>query len=105
MLELILRKKLMLVNSDGVILIEPFSFNNNHEGFILLKSKLDSLNSSEILIGLESTAHYAENVIFFLNSNGFKLAVINPIQTAFMSKTGIRKTKTDKVDSLLSARY
>lgn len=89
------------VDSDGVIIIEPFSFSNNHEGFKLLKSKLDSLDKNNVLVGLESTAHYAENVIFFLHSLDFNLAVINPVQTAAMRKTGIRKTKTDKVDSLL----
>ena len=89
------------VDSDGVSIIEPFSFTNNHEGFKLLKSKLDTLDKSNLLIGLESTAHYAENVIFFLHGCGFDLAVINPVQTAAMRKTGIRKTKTDKVDSLL----
>ena len=88
------------VNADGVILIEPFAFQNDHEGFKLLKSKLDTLKG-DILIGLESTAHYAENVIFFLHSQHYNLAVINPVQTAAMRKTGIRKTKTDKVDSLL----
>lgn len=89
------------VDSDGVIILEPFSFSNNHEGFKCLKSKLDSLDKNNVLIGLESTAHYAENVIFFLHSLEFNLAVINPVQTAAMRKTGIRKTKTDKVDSLL----
>ena len=88
------------MNADGVILIEPFAFQNDHEGFKLLKSKLDTLKG-DILIGLESTAHYAENVIFFLHSQHYDLAVINPVQTAAMRKTGIRKTKTDKVDSLL----
>ena len=89
------------VDQDGVVIIEPFSFSNNHQGFKLLKSKLDALDKSKLLIGLESTAHYAENVIFFLHNCGFDLAVINPVQTAAMRKTGIRKTKTDKVDSLL----
>ncbi len=89
------------VDSDGVIIIEPFSFSNNHEGFKFLKSKLDSLDKNNVLVGLESTAHYAENVIFFLHSLDFNLAVINPVQTAAMRKTDIRKTKTDKVDSLL----
>lgn len=88
------------VNADGVVQIEPFAFQNDHEGFKLLKSKLDTLKG-DILIGLESTAHYAENVIFFLHSQHYRLAVINPVQTAAMRKTGIRKTKTDKVDSLL----
>lgn len=88
------------MNTDGVVLIKPFMFQNDHEGFKLLRSKIDALEG-DILIGLESTAHYAENVIFFLHSLHYKLAVINPVQTAAMRKTGIRKTKTDKVDSLL----
>ena len=89
------------VNTDGVIITPPFPFANNHEGFKLIREKLDTLDRAELLIGLESTVHYAENVIFFLHSMGYKLAVINPVQTAAMRKTGIRKTKTDKVDSLL----
>ena len=89
------------VNTDGVILLEPFAFQNNHDGFQLLKTNLDSLNKNDLIIGLESTAHYAENVIFFLHSLGYRLAVINPVQTAAVRKTGIRKTKTDKIDSLL----
>lgn len=89
------------MDSDGVIIIEPFPFSNNHEGFKLLKSKLDPLDKDDVLIGLESTAHYAENLIFFLHDLGFSLTVINPIQTAAMRKTNIRKTKTDKLDSLL----
>lgn len=88
------------MDTNGVILLEPFAFQNDHEGFKLLKAKLDSLKG-DILVGLESTAHYAENVIFFLHSQHYKLAVINPVQTAAMRKTGIRKAKTDKVDSLL----
>lgn len=89
------------MSADGMIVIDPFSFSNNHEGFKLLKSKLETLDKNDVLVGLESTAHYAENVIFFLHSSGFKLAVITPVQTAAMRETGIRKTKTDKIDSLL----
>ncbi len=59
------------MNTDGVVLLEPFVFRNDHEGFQLLKTKLETLDSNDLLIGLESTAHYAENVIFFLHSQGF----------------------------------
>lgn len=89
------------MNTDGVVLLEPFAFQNDHEGFQLLKAKLVSLDKNDLLIGLESTAHYAENLIFFLHAQGYRLAVINPVQTAAVRKTGIRKTKTDKIDSLL----
>ena len=87
--------------SDGETVFQPFKFPNTHDGFALLLSKLQPFPKSEILIGLESTAHYAENLIFFLSNNGYKLAVINPIQTASLRKTGIRKTKTDKIDAEL----
>lgn len=89
------------MDSDGVVLLAPFAFQNDHEGFQLLKAKLETLDKNDLLIGLESTAHYAENLIFFLHAQGYRLAVINPVQTAAMRKTGIRKTKTDKIDSLL----
>jgi transposase len=90
-----------VMNKDGEVLVDPFAFNNTRQGFDLLLNNLKNFPKEEVLIGLESTAHYAENLIFFLHSIGFKLAVINPIQTATLRKTGIRKTKTDKVDSLL----
>ena len=89
------------MDSDGVVLLDPFAFQNDHEGFQLLKAKLETLDKNDLLIGLESTAHYAENLIFFLHAQGYRLAVINPVQTAAVRKTGIRKTKTDKIDSLL----
>lgn len=89
------------MDSDGVVLLDPFAFQNDHEGFQLLKAKLETLDKNDLLIGLESTAHYAENLIFFLQAQGYRLAVINPVQTAAVRKTGIRKTKTDKIDSLL----
>lgn len=89
------------MNSDGEVLIEPFAFSNNTEGFCALLKKISIFNKAELLIGLESTGIYSENLICFLFGSGFNLAVINPIQTATLRKTSIRKTKTDKVDTLL----
>lgn len=88
-------------DSSGSILVKPFSFENNAEGFCLLLNNLSQFNPDELLIGLESTGIYSENLICFLYESGFKLAVINPIQTATLRKTEIRKTKTDKVDAML----
>ena len=49
------------VSSDGEILIEPFKFTNDYDGFYLLLSKLAPLNQNSIIIGLESTTHYSDN--------------------------------------------
>jgi len=83
------------------ILVEPFAFENNIEGFRKLDSVLDSFDNETLVIGLESTAHYGETLIEHLLSKGHHLAVINPIQTATLRKTNIRNTKTDSIDSLL----
>ena len=87
------------LSSDGEIIFEPFSFSNDNSGFQKLISKLESLDKTKILIGLESTAHYGENIISYLFNLNYKIGIINPIQTANLRRSNIRKTKNDKVDT------
>ena len=54
------------VSPDGEILIDPFQFSNDYDGFYLLLSKLAPLDQHSIIIGLESTAHYGDNLVRFL---------------------------------------
>jgi transposase len=92
------------ISSDGEVLIEPFKFTNDSDGFHKLVSKLNFLEKNSLIIGLESTAHYGNNLVEFLVSNNYKVCVINPIQTSTMRKNNIRKTKTDKVDTYIIAK-
>ena len=89
------------ISSDGEVLLEPFKFTNDNDGFLQFMSKLSSFEKDELIIGLESTAHYGNNLLMFLVPKGFKVVVINPIQTSTMRKNNIRKTKTDKVDTYI----
>ena len=93
-----------VISSDGEILIEPFKFTNDYDGFYLLLSKLAPLNQNSIIIGLESTTYYGDNLVRFLIGKDFKVYVLNPIQTSSMRKNNIRKTKTDKVDTFIIAK-
>lgn len=72
--------------SDGKILMEPFKFSNDADGFLLLSSKLEtlSLQDDSIIIGLESTAHYGDNLVRYLVASHFNVCVLNPIKTASM---------------------
>lgn len=88
-------------DASNNVLVKPFAFQNDAAGFGLLLNKLSKFDNKEVLIGLESTGIYSENLICFLYEAGYNLAVINPIQTATLRKTAIRKTKTDKIDALL----
>ena len=92
------------LSSDGEVLIEPFKFTNDSDGFFMLLPKLSSFDKDSIIIGLESTAHYDNNLLMFLVPKGYKVVVINPIQTATLRKNNIRKTKTDKVDTFIIAK-
>ena len=91
------------ITAEGEVLIEPFKFTNDADGFHLLSDKLNSLQSDSFIIGLESTAHYGDNLVRYLVNDGRKVCVINPIRTAAMRKANIRKTKTDKVDTITIA--
>ena len=90
-----------IMNSDGEILSEPFAFSNDHSGYQKLLKHLDSFSKKDTFIGMESTAHYAENLTSFLFKRGFQVCIINPIQTSSLRKSNIRKTKTDSVDTYL----
>ena len=75
-----------VVSNDGEVLVKPFEFTNDNDGFYLLLSKLNSFDIDSLIIGLESTAHYGNNLLFFLVSRGFKVCLINPIQSATMKR-------------------
>ena len=93
-----------VVSAEGEVLVKPFKFTNDNDGFQLLVSKLESLDKNSLIIGLESTAHYGDNLVEFLVARRYQVCVINPIQTSTMRKNNIRKTKTDRVDTLIIAR-
>lgn len=82
-----------VISSEGEVLVKPFKFTNDNDGFFRLLSDLDSFDRSSLIIGLESTAHYGDNLVEFLVSRRFQVCVINPIQTFTMRKNNIRKTK------------
>ena len=88
-----------VVSSDGEVIVKPFPFENSRKGFMKLIQEIE--NFHDCLIGLESTGHFAENLVTFLFDYGYKIGVINPIQTDSLRDSNIRKTKTDKIDTTL----
>ena len=93
------------ISSDGKELMKPFKFTNDGDGFQLLQSHLFELSRSDsIIIGLESTAHYGDNLVRYLVACHYNVCVLNPIKTSAMRKNNIRMTKTDKVDTFMIAK-
>ena len=91
-----------IISSDGEVLFDVFTIQNNIEGFesLLLKIKTVEKNPEKVKVGLEATGHYSCNILGFLENKGLPTIVINPLYTSLCRKSvSLRKTKTDKVDA------
>ncbi|MBQ2891914.1 MAG: IS110 family transposase [Bacilli bacterium] len=85
----------------GGVVHNSFSFENNSNGFAHFLSILNSLDTNkEKRIGMESTGHYGNNLMRFLDEHNFSFMVFNPYLTEkFRQACPSRKTKTDKIDA------
>ena len=91
-----------IVNSNGEVLFDVFTIQNNMDGFedLLFKIKTASKNLDKVKVGLEATGHYSCNILGFLKNKDLSTIVINPLYTsAYRKSLSLRKTKTDKVDA------
>ena len=85
--------------------IFQISTSMDRKGFEKLKKQLSSFSVSSVLIGMESTASYHVNLFSFLVAAGYKVILINPLQISNYVKMELRKTKTDKKDAVVIARF
>jgi len=60
---------------------------------------------SAVSIGMESTGCYHINLFSFLSARVANTVIINPLLISNFAKMSLRKTKTDKKDSLTIARF
>lgn len=95
----------IIINSEGNIVHDVFTFENNKMGFNTFYRSVASLLPLEVRIGLEATGHYGLNLIDFIDSKQLPLIVLNPLSVNLYRKsTTLRKTKTDKIDCLIIAQ-
>jgi transposase len=71
-----------VTSQNNKVLTPPFAFANDIDGYNLLLSKFKKFPKSDVVVGLESTGVYGENLISFLSEQGYKIALINPIETS-----------------------
>lgn len=91
-----------IVSSEGEVLADVFTVQNNLDGFKLLFQRIKSVapDLGEVKVGLEATSHYSYNILGFLLDKGLHTYAINPLHTnLFRKSTSLRRTKTDRVDA------
>ena len=96
-----------ILSSDGQVLLKPFSILNNLDGFNCLYSAICSYeeNPDKIKVGLEATGHYSFNILGYLLDKNLNCFLFNPLHSNLFRKSlTLRKTKTDKVDSVIIAK-
>ncbi|BCD62198.1 putative transposase [Nitratiruptor sp. YY08-26] len=88
------------------MVIKPFMFANNQEGFCKLLTKLQSLACSieEVLIGMEATGMMFENLYRYLHSLSYSVVLLNPYQIAkFRELDTMKRVKSDNIDTKMIA--
>ena len=95
-----------IISNAGELIVENSSFLNNKIGFQSLLEQLKPYNKSEVRIAFEATGHYSLNLELFLTNNGYTYIKTNPlIIHQFLKARSLRRTKTDKADSITIAKY
>lgn len=89
-----------IIDRDGQTVAKPKSFDNTAVGYQQLLTRLtDAGGPAKVLVGMEATGHYWLSLHEFLTRHGYKVEVLNPLQTAGQARRSIRTAKTDKIDT------
>lgn len=95
-----------IISNAGELIVENSSFQNNKIGFQSFLDQLKPYNKSEVRIAFEATGHYSLNLELFLTNKGYTYIKTNPlIIHQFLKARSLRRTKTDKADSITIAKY
>jgi transposase len=80
-------------------------FANTVAGFLQLETWLRDQATAPLHAGLEATGIYGEALALFLHQRDVPVSVINPARTHAFAKSELSRTKTDKTDAALIARF
>jgi transposase len=81
------------------------SFPNSQVGFERLLTWLANRKVSHVHACLESTGGWSEELAAFLHERGHVVSIVNPLAIKSFGKSELSRTKTDKADAALIARY
>src|SRR5260370_725082 len=86
--------------------IKPSPFANKAEGFSSLFERLERLGTppDQILVGLEATSRYGENLYYALLSRGYRVCLLHPSKMHACHTQRALRAKTDRVDATTIAR-
>jgi len=95
----------VLIDNDGEQATKGFTLTNDQKSFtqIIERFKELKLTPDSLLIGIEATGIWWENLYCFLTEKQFKVIVLNPHQTNKFREALRYKAKTDDIDACVIA--
>ncbi|EGQ20296.1 ISChy2 transposase [Sporosarcina newyorkensis 2681] len=92
----------MICTIYGDILKGPFEFDGSRTGFQVLQTAIketrEAYQLTDVILGIETTAHYYEDLVRVCMAQGYLVRILNAATTAKERETVLNYTKTDRVD-------
>lgn len=98
-------KSTIAIIKDGEIFVKPFNIDHTIEGFQIFLDKIKNVKKSEVKVVMESTGIYHLPILFKLLDSNFFVCVENAFLLKKYFDVYLRKTKSDKLDSIKIAKY
>src|SRR5260370_38156627 len=88
---------------DKSVVVKPISFANARQGWQLWEEKLSQLDAepTQILIGMEATSRYGENLYHELEQRGYVLRLFHPGQTHQFHQQQALRSKTEQLATVI----
>lgn len=80
-------------------------FTNNEEGFELLMAWLQKQNVDHVHVCLEASSTYGDELATCMHDAGHTVSIVNPARIKGFARSELLRTKNDKVDAGLIARF
>ena len=98
-----LKFNVCLMREDGRL--RHHVFTNNEAGFAQLSQWLTKNHVAQVHACLEATGTYSEPLAAFLYDSGHQVSLVNPAAIKAYAASQLSRTKTDRVDAELIARF
>ncbi len=92
-----------IIDDAGEILSKPTKVAEDAAGYERLVALLGP--ADDVLVAMEATGHYWQNLYTHLHERGFDLVLLNPLRTHRFAAEDLQRTKTDAIDALGIARF
>jgi len=92
------------IDEDGNEIFSPSSITNSKEGIEKLLSKLFSYRKEQIVVGMEISSNYWENMYSYLKQKDIPCILLNPYQVKKYRQALGSKIKTDSIDAAAIAQ-